>query len=166
MDASKKALVAYDTRMGGTAKLARWIAEGLGCAAVPLGELGEGAMDEVGLLALGSPVHGDAPSEAVKDFLARGRLPGRVAVFCAHAANEDFAYSYEKCLAAMRAAVEAGGSRVAGEFHSRSENSDPGVIQWLRDNMPERLAGALSSAGHPDAAELDAARAWGASLRS
>lgn len=165
MESSIGAVVAYDTRTGGTARLACRVAAGLGCAAVPLAELADGAMDRVGLLVLGGPVHGDAPSDPVKKFLARAApLPPRVAVFCVHAANEDFAHSYEDCLGAMRAAVEARGSAVAGSFHARGENSDPGVLQWLRDHMPERLEGALSSKGHPDAAELDAAEAWGREL--
>jgi flavodoxin len=158
-------VILYHSAKGSTRKTAQAVAEGLGTGAVSIEDFHPSTLADIDLLVLGSPVYGDLPSDQIKKFLDENQIwPSHAAIFCTHAATYDMPDSPSACLDYMAEKLQEKGSRVISRFSVRGENSDQSIIEWLRVNMPERVAGALSSKGHPDTDELERATRWGQSL--
>lgn len=84
-----KAIVLYDSVYGNTEKVARAIAEGIGCTARSVSS-GTPDLKGLDLLVVGSPTHGGRPTKPVADLLGRmpdGALKG-ISVACFDTRND------------------------------------------------------------------------------
>ena len=132
-----KMMVIYDSVTGNTKKVAEVIAETLKCKSVAVDELaGDGRWD---LAVIGTPVHGMRPTARIRGLLDRVSAD-RFAFFCTYGVPCLGKKMADSCLGFMSSRSSG---KVIGVFRCA------GFHQFLK-----------TSKGHPDAADLEAAKVF------
>jgi flavodoxin len=155
-----KALVAYHSLTGKTAKVARAIFDALP-QEKELAELGDlGGLEGYGVYFIGFPIHGNRPAKEASRFLEAHAEGRPVALFTTHATPEgspDVTTILQNCTHA------AAGARVLGIFNCQGELADEVMERLIKGNHPYgRLYAEQGNftKGQPDASRLERAGAF------
>ena len=166
-----KILVCYFSNTGNTEKVAQKIAEGLESETVELRKIEDAEpsiLKNYDLVVLGSGIYGGKLNKKVIDFM-KGvtEYPPKFAFFNTH----QSATSYQKAFKRIRTKLEEIESKVIGEFDCTGENLGMpketilGMLEKLPPEEKKRQEAILAkTVGHPDAQDLENARAFGKSL--
>ena len=159
-----KVLVTYFTKSGNTEKLARAIYDGQKEKAtldiVPLNEVQ--SVDEYDLIFCGFPVHSSSIPLPVEKFIKNVPENKCTAFFATHGSLRGGPLAITAFHYAISIAKKL---KVVGTFGCRGA-VDPKIIDSLIQNLEHRwwAIEAQSAEGHPDAAELDDAKAFAGSM--
>ena len=159
-----KVLVTYFTKSGNTEKLARAIYDGQKEKAtldiVPLKEVQ--SVDEYDLIFCGFPVHSSSIPVPVEKFIRNVPENKCTAFFATHGSLRGGPLAITAFHYAISIAKKL---KVVGTFGCRGA-VDPKIIDSLIENPEHRwwAIEAQSAEGHPDAAELDDAKAFAGSM--
>jgi flavodoxin len=166
-------LVCYFSNTGNTEKVAKSIAEGLEEQDVEILKVEDADSSDLknyDLVLLGSGIYGGKLSKKVADFMKEvTEYPPKFAFFNTHQSPT----AYQKAFKRIRSKLEESGSKVIGEFDCIGENLGMpketilGMLAKLppeeRRRQEERIE---QTVGHPDARDLENAKAFGKSLIS
>ncbi len=152
-----KTLVTYFSRTGNTRKVAEAIFEALDGPKeiLPMGKASD--LAPYGLIFVGFPVHSHSVPFAAEMFLKTLPAGKKVGLFCTHGSTTGSPLSRE----ALVHAVSVTKSKVLGTFSCRGKVSMEALTSFAR--LPEHEAWAdmaATAATHPDAADLEEARAF------
>lgn len=150
-------LVTYFSRTGNTRAVAQAIQEALPAAEIrPLREAG--LLAGYGLVFLGFPVERHSIPFPVDEAIRSIPAGFPIAFFSTHGSLQNHRLSRE---ALEYAAVIAAGARLLGTFHCRGRLSLRALDELAKTPEHEEWTGmAASAATHPDAADLEEARAF------
>jgi flavodoxin len=166
-----KILVCYFSNTGNTEKVAKSIAEGLEDEEVELLKIEEAdstTLKNYDLVVVGSGIYGGKLHKKVADFMKNViEYPPKFAFFNTH----QSATSYQRAFKRIRGKLEDSGSQVVGEFDCIGENlgmPKETILGMLAKLPPEERkrqeAKIEATKGHPDAKDLEHAKAFGKSL--
>jgi len=166
-----KILVCYFSNTGNTEKVAQNIAEGLETETVELIKIEDAdpsSLKNYDLVVLGSGIYGGKLSKKVIDFMKGvSNYPPNFAFFNTH----QSATSYQHAFKRIRTKLEENGSILIGEFDCVGENLGMpkeiilGMLEKLPPEEKKRQEAILAkTVGHPDAQDLENAKAFGKSL--
>ena len=166
-----KILVCYFSNTGNTEKVAINIAEGLETEDVEMKKIEDAdpsSLKNYNLIVLGSGIYGGKLNKKVIDFMKQvTEYPSMFAFFNTH----QSATSYQKAFKRIRSKLEENGSKVIGEFDCVGENLGMpketilGMLEKLPPEEKKRQEVILAkTVGHPDAQDLENAKAFGKSL--
>jgi flavodoxin len=165
MEEMMKVLVTYFTKSGNTERLARAIYEGViekkaSSDMLPLKEVQ--GLDEYDLIFCGFPVHSSSIPVPVENFIKNVPEDKKIAFFATHGSLRGGPLAITAFHYAISIARKL---KVAGTFGCRGA-VDPKIIDSLIQNPEHRwwAIEAQSAGGHPDAAELDDAKEFAASM--
>ena len=166
-----KILVSYFSNTGNTEKVAKSIAEGLEGEDVELLKVEDtdpSSLKNYDLVVLGSGIYAGKVHKKVADLMKKvTEYPPKFAFFNTHQSPT----AYQKAFRRITKSIEESGSQVIGEFDCVGENL--GMPKETTLKMLERLpeeerkkqeAYLESTAGRPNAQDLENAKAFGKSL--
>jgi flavodoxin len=150
-------LVTYFSRTGNTRAVAQAIHEALPAAEIrPLREAGP--LKGYDLVFLGFPVERHSIPFPVDEAIRSIPAGSPIALFSTHGSLQDHRLSRE---ALEYAAVISAGAKLLGTFHCRGRLSLRALDELAKTPEHEEWTGmAASAATHPDAADLEEARAF------
>lgn len=166
-----KILVCYFSNTGNTEKVAKSIAEGLedqDVETLKVQDADPSKLKNYDLVVLGSGIYAGKLSNKITNFMKEvTEYPPKFAFFNTH----QSATAYQKAFKRIRGKLEESGSEVIGEFDCIGENlgipkeTVLGMLAKLPPEERKRQEKKIEqTVGHPDAQDLENAKAFGKSL--
>ena len=161
-----KILICYHSDTGNTKAVAESMAEGLGDHDVtlsPAKEVDPASFNTYDVVFVGSGVYAGAVGKSVKKLMKKATaLPPNIVLYCTHS-NPDPSF-YTKAFAKIEKQITEANCKLCSQFHCIGENKNPQVVELLIKTMPTMKEILADAKGHPDAKDLENAKAFAKSV--
>ncbi|MHA1132641.1 MAG: flavodoxin family protein [Candidatus Helarchaeota archaeon] len=160
-----KILITYDSQSGNTEEIAKSMAEGIEGEVIckPVENVDPNNLANFDIIFLGSGVYANGAGKKLNKLVKNAEaLPEKVVLFCTHT-NPDPAM-WDGVFKKIKKELAKKNANLIAEFDCIGENKNPQIVEMLLKTQPNLKEGIEAAKGHPDAADLENAKKFAASL--